>query len=88
MNKKFSTLVAALLASGGLFYAVDAMILPGSDGAAKYVMVETRADATNDQYLVKVDAYSEFATFWTAEDATADGAAGSFYLKTTEKRAI
>ncbi|KKB58452.1 DUF6383 domain-containing protein [Parabacteroides gordonii] len=37
MNKKFSTLVAALLASGGLFYAVDAMILPAGDGVAKYV---------------------------------------------------
>ena len=37
MNKKFSTLVAALLASGGLFYAVDAMVLPAGDGVAKYV---------------------------------------------------
>lgn len=37
MNKKFSTLVAALLASGGLFYAVDAMILPAGDGVAQYV---------------------------------------------------
>ena len=86
MNKKFSTLVAALLASGGLFYAVDAMILPAGDGVAqKYVMVETRAGASTDQYVVKMDNYSAFTTFWTAEDAAADGADGSFYLKTTEK---
>ncbi|WP_028729787.1 DUF6383 domain-containing protein [Parabacteroides gordonii] len=42
MNKKFSTLVAALLASGGLFYAVDAMILPAGDGVAQtFVGVRT-----------------------------------------------
>ena len=69
MNKKFSTLVAALLASGGLFYAVDAMILPAGDGVAqKYVMVETRAGAVAEDYSVILATGVEFAvaTKWTA----------------------
>ena len=69
MNKKFSTLVAALLASGGLFYAVDAMILPAGDGVAqKYVMVETRAGAVAEDYSVTLATGVEFtvATKWTA----------------------
>ena len=46
MNKKFSTLVATLLASGGLFYAVDAMILPANDGVARtYVTTRTGSEA-------------------------------------------
>ena len=46
MNKKFSTLVAALLASGGLFYAVDAMILPASNGVAKTYVAVTKSAGT------------------------------------------
>ena len=66
MNKKFSTLVAALLASGGLFYAVDAMILPDVDGGAKYVMVQTRA-ASPAEYTVKGEALSAELTFENAK---------------------
>ena len=66
MNKKFSTLVAALLASGGLFYAVDAMILPAGDGGAKYVMVQTRA-ASPAEYTVKGEALGEGLAFADAK---------------------
>ena len=84
MNKKFSTLVAALLASGGLFYAVDAMILPAGDGVAqKYVMVETRAGAVAEDYSVTIASISEadlaVATVWTVDAATNPG---YYYLKT------
>ena len=76
MNKKFSTLVAALLASGGLFYAVDAMILPAGDGVAqKYVTAITRS-AIPGSYSLAVSDFSEFAASWTAEGST------SFQLKT------
>ena len=95
MNKKFSTLVAALLASGGLFYAVDAMILPAGDGVAqKYVMVDTRAGAVAEDYSVKVSDGKTFeeATKWTAEDIAGfkfTTANGSFlYLKGTQTVAL
>ena len=90
MNKKFSTLVAALLASGGLFYAVDAMILPAGDGVAqKYVMVETRAAAQPAEYKTEVvtvaDMTGGFAALkiWKLE-TTADG----FVLKTVDKSSV
>ena len=76
MNKKFSTLVATLLASGGLFYAVDAMILPANDGVARtYVTTRTGSDAAQSTEkilscnLKNVDA---FKTAWTLVDASSD----------------
>ena len=64
MNKKFSTLVAALLASGGLFYAVDAMILPADNGVAKtYVATSLRAGVAG--YEVSTTTISGEAQVWT-----------------------
>ncbi|KKB45787.1 hypothetical protein HMPREF1212_04943 [Parabacteroides sp. HGS0025] len=78
MNKKFSTLVAALLASGGLFYAVDAMILPAGDGVAQTIMttVTRAANGTVTGYLLGVaDATDNYATNWVVK-----GAANNQYL--------
>ena len=84
MNKKFSTLVAALLASGGLFYAVDAMILPAVDGGARtYVTAATKSDATGTivGYTLSAGDYSaSMAADWSLESATA----GKFYLQIGE----
>ena len=50
MNKKYSTLVAALLVSGGVAYAVGSMVAPAAKGAAKtYVtVVKSKAGAGTD----------------------------------------
>ena len=81
MNKKFSTLVATLLASGGLFYAVDAMILPANDGVARtYVTTRTGTEAAKpvEKFLScnlkNVDA---FKTAWTLVEASSDESAGT-----------
>ena len=81
MNKKFSTLVATLLASGGLFYAVDAMILPANDGVARtYVTTRTGTEAAKPVEkilscnLKNVDA---FKTAWTLVEASSDESAGT-----------
>ena len=66
MNKKFSTLVAALLASGGLFYAVDAMILPASNGVAKTFVAAAMSESTTDATAEVV-----YCNFQIAEDFTA-----------------
>ena len=85
MNKKFSTLVAALLASGGLFYAVDAMILPAGDGVAKTFVTAaaTKADAAGTiiGYTLATGDYSTSITAdWSLESATT----GKFYLQIGE----
>ena len=85
MNKKFSTLVAALLASGGLFYAVDAMILPASDGVAKTFVTAaaTTSDATGTiiGYTLGAGDYTaNMAADWSLESATN----GKFYLQIGE----
>ena len=70
MNKKFSTLVAALLASGGLFYAVDAMILPASDGVAKtFVAVATSesAAAATEVMACNFKIATDFAKVWNVK---------------------
>lgn len=66
MNKKFSTLVAALLASGGLFYAVDAMILPASNGVAKTFVAAAMSESTTAATAEVV-----YCNFQIAEDFTA-----------------
>ena len=84
MNKKFSTLVAALLASGGLFYAVDAMILPAGDGVAKYVKVETRADATGTVvgYKIQTGTFDQAASQSIWKLVAVENEAGKYYLTT------
>ena len=72
MNKKFSTLVAALLASGGLFYAVDAMILPAGDGVAKYV---TAVAQTNEA--------GEFTGYTFASETFDDGTSCIWHMVAT-----
>ena len=67
MNKKFSTLVAALLASGGLFYAVDAMILPANNGVARTYVTATPRSAADGQTIV---GYELKAGTYTADAAT------------------
>lgn len=67
MNKKFSTLVAALLASGGLFYAVDAMILPAGDGVAQTFVGVRTADNEATAEVVACNssiAKGEFVAAW------------------------
>ena len=79
MNKKFSTLVAALLASGGLFYAVDAMILPASNGVAKtYVAVTKSAGTEAAGQVVGCDfeIATTFVKAWTLRQVS-----GSYYLE-------
>ena len=73
MNKKFSTLVAALLASGGLFYAVDAMILPAGDGVAQtFVGVRTaEAEATVVACNSSI-ATGEFVAAWQVKTVESD----------------
>lgn len=66
MNKKFSTLVAALLASGGLFYAVDAMILPASNGVAKTFVTAAMSEGTTEATAEVV-----YCNFQIANDFTA-----------------
>ncbi|WP_288205079.1 DUF6383 domain-containing protein [uncultured Parabacteroides sp.] len=84
MNKKFSTLVAALLASGGLFYAVDAMILPASNGVAKtYLAAVAQGDVTGTivGYTLSATDYSaDMTADWSLESATD----GKFYLQIGE----
>ena len=87
MNKKFSTLVAALLASGGLFYAVDAMILPAVDGGAKYVMVQTRT-ASPAEYTVKGEALGEGLAFADAKIWKGKTGGSGAYLVTDKKSYI
>ena len=69
MNKKFSTLVATLLASGGLVYAVDAMILPMSNGVAgKYaaVVADTKAgeDVAEAVVACKAEKSTDYVNAW------------------------
>ncbi|MCD8270836.1 MAG: DUF6383 domain-containing protein [Parabacteroides sp.] len=70
MNKKFSALVAALLASGGLFYAVDAMILPAGDGVAKTfvgAVAQRSAGETITGYTLSAAAFAADACTWSLE---------------------
>ena len=79
MNKKFSTLVAALLASGGLFYAVDAMILPAGDGVAKtFVAVATSEStaATTEVVACNFKIAADFAKAWKVKQV-----GGKYYLE-------
>ena len=83
MNKKFSTLVAALLASGGLFYAVDAMILPAGDGVAQYVTMNVRSTVGGDDYSIATGTLpSDLSTVavWSLE-----GSGSTWYLKTVDE---
>ena len=84
MNKKFSTLVAALLASGGLFYAVDAMILPAGDGVAKTfvaAVANTDTDGTVVGYKIKTGTYlTSGQDIWKLEAVS--GEPDSYYLTT------
>ena len=66
MNKKFSTLVAALLASGGLFYAVDAMILPAGDGVAQTFVGVRAAEAGSTATVVACNSSIAKGTFVAA----------------------
>ena len=80
MNKKFSTLVAVLLASGGLSYAVGTMITPDGVQGTALTSVMARAQA-NDAgeivgYTIAPAAGQEGATKWSLVSNNA----GGFYL--------
>ncbi|RHU21498.1 hypothetical protein DXD68_23880 [Parabacteroides sp. TM07-1AC] len=84
MNKKFSTLVAALLASGGLFYAVDAMILPASNGVANTFVGAAMSKSSTEATAAKVVACnfkieSEFTKAWKVKKVEE-----AFYLEVND----
>lgn len=87
MNKKFSTLVAALLASGGLFYAVDAMILPASNGVANTFVGAAMSKSSTEAPAAEVVACNfkieaEFTKAWKVKKVS-----DAFYLEVNDETA-
>lgn len=87
MNKKFSTLVAALLASGGLFYAVDAMILPASNGVANTFVGAAMSKSSTEAPAAEVVACNfkieaEFTKAWKVKKVSE-----AFYLEVNDETA-
>ena len=72
MNKKLSTLVAALLASGGVFYAVDATVLPANDGVAQTYVAA----------LTETETEGQTTTVTACDFVVADGFKSAWKVKT------
>ncbi|WP_278626520.1 DUF6383 domain-containing protein [Parabacteroides gordonii] len=82
MNKKFSTLVAVLLASGGLFYAVDATVLPAVNKVASTYVVTKAGEVTG----YEISTADGFAAAWKVKVVSGKNylvvkdATGDYYL--------